>query len=156
MGIGGGVLSYFSSIGYEKNTIIKAKVSGSEGIAVGATTPVRILKFQVENPGVTHEISVKPINPVFQNAFEADISLKIINPDGAQVFTTQQHFIPYADTRSPHADIERWRYADTTFVPLNFGQYTLQVAPITVGIPEIEIWIRDPLKKDGGRAFSWR
>jgi len=156
MGIGGGLLSYYTSIDYEKSTIIKAKLKGSEGITAGTTAPVRVLKFQVENPGVTHEITVKPINPLFQNAFEADIYLEIINPDGVQVFSTQQHFEAYEEGHSPHADIERWRHADTTFVPLNFGQYILQVVPITVGIPEIEIWIRDPLKKDGEREFSWR
>ncbi len=156
MGVGGGLLSYYTSIDYEKSTIIKAKLKGSEGITAGTMAPVRVLKFQVENPGVTHEITIKPVNPVFQNAFEVDIYLEIINPENEKIFATQQRFKPHADTRSPHADIERWRHRDTTFVPLNYGQYTLKVIPITTGIPAIEIWIRDPLKKDGGRAFSWK
>ena len=156
MGIGGGVLSFYTSIEYERNTIIKTKVKGSEGVTVGTTAPVRILEFQVEHPDVEHKLSVKPIDPVFQHAFEADIYLEITNPADGKIFSAQQHFVPYVTTRSPQMRIKRWRHMDTTFVPQDPGKYMLQVIPITVGIPEIEIWILDPRKKDGHRAFSWR
>jgi len=155
MGIGGGFLSYYTSIEYEKSTIIKTKVKGSAGIKVGTTAPVRVLEFQVEHPDVTHKLTVKPIDPIFQHAFAADIYLEITNPAREKIFSVQQHFVPHASTRSPHR-IKRWRQRDTTFVPKEPGKYTIHVIPVTVGIPEIEIWILDPLKKDGERAFSWR
>lgn len=156
LGTGGGFLSFYTSIGYEKNTIIKTKVEGTEGVKEGSAAPIRTLQFAVEHPGVAHILTVKPIKPVFRNAFEADVYLEISDPDRKKIFSAQPHFVPYADTRSPKMSIKTWRHRDTTFVPEKPGKYTIQVIPVTVGIPEIDIWILDPLKKDGERAFSWR
>lgn len=156
MGVAGGLISYYTTIGYEKNTVIKTKVEGSVGVAMGSVAPVRTLEFTVEHPGVVHELSVKPIDPIMENSFDAEIHLFIINPADEQILSAQQHFVPYAETRSPQMRVKRWRHRDTTFVPQHPGEYTLQVVPVTVNIPEIEIWIRDPQKKDGQRAFSWR
>jgi len=156
MGVAGGLLSYYTAIGYEKNTIIKTKVEGSVGVTMGSAAPVRTLEFTVEHPGVVHELSVKPIDPIMENSFDAEIHLFIIDPADKQILSTQQHFVPYAETRSPQMRVKRWRHKDTTFVPQHLGKYSIQVVPITIGIPEIEVWIRDPQKRDGQRAFSWR
>lgn len=156
MGLGGGFISYYFSIDAEKNTIIKTKVLGSEDVAVGTEAPVRTLKFQIEHPNVEHNLTVKPINPMLENSFEADIYLEIRSPDEDIVMAAQKHFETYTEANRTGSSVERWRHIDTTFVPKYAGEYTINVVPITIGIPSIEIWIMDPLKKDGSHSFTWR
>ncbi|MEM9675241.1 MAG: hypothetical protein ACFB15_21025 [Cyclobacteriaceae bacterium] len=154
MCIVGGLISYSTSIKYEKNTIVRTKVAGSMEAKVGEPVPVRTLEFTVNHTGVAHTLSVKPVDPPLKSSFDAEILVTVIDPAKNEVLSARQYFKPEYNNKK--AAVKRWQFVDTTFIPQRFGKYTVQIAPITIGIPEVEIWILDPLKEDGQRTFSWR
>ncbi|MEM9833086.1 MAG: hypothetical protein AAF944_20800 [Bacteroidota bacterium] len=150
----GGMISYSTSIQYEKNTIVRTQVAGSMEAKVGEPVPVRTLEFTVNHTGVAHTLSVKPVDPPVKSSFDAEILVSVIDPANNEVLSARQYFKPEYNNKK--AAVKRWRFVDTTFIPQRFGKYTVQIAPITIGIPEVEIWILDPLKEDGKETFSWR
>ncbi len=154
IGVVGGIISYSTSIEYEKNTIIRSKVAGSMDVQEGDLAPIRTVEFTVNHTGVAHTLSVKPVDPLLKNSFDAEILVTVIDPANNEVLSDRQYFKP--ELGSGKSAVKRWRFVDTTFVPQRFGKYTVQIAPITIGIPEVEVWIRDPQKEDGRETFSWR
>lgn len=73
MGVVGGLLPYCASIGSEKNTVIRSKVAGSVGAVEGKAAPIRTLEFIVEHPDVAHQLSIRPVDPLIKNSFDAEI-----------------------------------------------------------------------------------
>ncbi|MEO0332794.1 MAG: hypothetical protein AAF223_14110, partial [Bacteroidota bacterium] len=155
MGVVGGLISYSTSIEYEKNTIVRTKVAGSLEAKEGDLAPIRTVEFTVNHTGVAHTISVKPVDPPLKNSFDAEVQVTIVDPANNQIFSARQFFEAKLSS-VPKAAVKRWQFIDTTFTPQRFGKYTVQIAPITIGIPEVEVWILDPQKDDGERPFSWR
>jgi hypothetical protein len=132
-------------------TLYEVLAEGSEGATPGAVASVRSLRFDVEHPGVKHELLVEPESERPTSA--VDISFSLHGPTGeALVPERTQRFEVNNYTRKtkPH-----WEGKTIYFTPSAAGPHTIRVIPITIGIPSIHIRVKDPLKRDGKRAAGY-
>jgi hypothetical protein len=136
-----------------RTTLYEVVTEGSVGVEPGTSAPVRNLVFNVEHPGVEHDLMISPTSKLFQTpSSEVEVAFSLHGP-------TEEVLIP---ERTEHFRVEGggrrkrdWEAKNFNFTPVVAGSHTLQVVPITIGIPSIHIHIEDPLKRDGKRAAGY-
>ena len=137
----------------ERTTLYEVVAEGSVGVKVGATAPVRNLHFNVEHPGTEHDLMVSPTSKLFQTPrFSVDVSFSLHGPAGEALIPKRTERFHVQGNGAHKRD---WEAKHFDFTPVAAGSHTLQVVPITVGIPGIHIRVEDPLKRDGKRAAGY-
>lgn len=118
----------------------------------GAGT-VRSYEFNVESPGVEHDITYAPKpRPLHYASGDVRIRIEILDAIGERVHTDETLFEPrLAGGHRPASAHHEWSGRSTAFTPRSTGPHTLRVLPLTRGIPRIQVRIGDPEKRDGGR-----
>jgi hypothetical protein len=130
-------------------TLYEVMAEGSVGLAPGTRAPLRTLLFNVEHPGVEHELLVAPVSETFQNPTSpVDVSFSLHGPAGEALLArrTERFAVESRSRRRPE-----WEGKTFGFTPLAAGPHTLRVIPLTEGIAGIHVRVADPLKRDGKR-----
>lgn len=132
-------------------TLYEVMAEGSLGLAPDSRAPGQTLSFNVEHPGVEHELLVDPTSRVIPG-FAVDISFSLHGPTGETLIAERtEHFKP---ERRPNRRVY-WEGKTVRFTPTVAGSHTIRVTPITLGIPGIHIRVADPLKRDGKRLAGY-
>lgn len=150
--IGGAVLGYlvfWIDSGVRVTTLYEVMLEGS-GNTPGDPAPLRTVTFTVEHPNVEHELLVAPTARAFKTpTAPVNVMFALNDPNGETVLSERtQRFDVRPASRNSRADWDSHTYP---FTPKTTGTYTLQITPLTVGIPRIHVHIKDPLKTDGKR-----
>ncbi len=155
--VGGIVCGYGAfSIDYQMRitTLHEEMVQGSIEVQPGDPAPVRTVSFTVEHPGVPHELFVSPTSDLIQQAMgTAEVMVSLASPTGEMTLPeTKEQFSVRAEARSARTD---WEGRTFHFTPTAAGKHTVRVTPLTIGIPKIQVRIKDPQKKDGQRMAGY-
>lgn len=134
-------------------TLYEVMVEGSVGMTPGAPAPVRSHLFNVEHPGVKHELLVAPVSKMFQAPTSGiEVSFSLAGPTGEALIPERTE--AFAVERRSRRKTE-WEGKTFDFTPVAAGSHTLEVVPLTIGIPGIHVRVEDPLKRDGQRAAGY-
>ena len=134
-------------------TLYEVMAEGSVGMEPGTPAPVRNLLFNVEHPGVKHDLLVAPVSKQSHSPTSAvEVSFSLHGPTG-------EALVP---ERTERFDLERrarrktdWEGKTVYFTPIAAGSHIIRVSPITIGIPGIHLRVEDPLKRDGKRMAGY-
>jgi hypothetical protein len=134
-------------------TLYEVMVEGSVGVAPGTPAPVRSFLFNVEHPGVEHDLLVAPVSKTFQTpTFAVDVSFSLHGPTGEPLVPQRtERFTVISRSRSR----PDWEGKTFHFTPVAAGSHTLRMIPITADIPGIHVRVADPLKRDGKRMAGY-
>lgn len=136
-----------------RTTLYEVMAEGSIGVELGTSAPVRNLVFNVEHPGVEHELMVSPTSKLFQSPTSSvEVLFSLHGPAGEALIPKRTERFRVAGGGRNKSD---WEAKQFDFTPIAAGSHTLQVIPITIGIPRIHIRIEDPLKRDGQRMAGY-
>lgn len=153
----GGAFGYFAFYldnGLRVTTLHEAMLAGTVGAAAGSPAPERTITFTVEHPGVRHELSLDPISDVFQTPeSDVDISFSLHGPSGKAILPARTE--RFAVREASRGERANWYGETFSFIPSDAGLHTLQVKPLTTGIPRIHMRIEDPMKRDGERMSGY-
>lgn len=135
-------------------TLYEVTAEGSEGVELGAAAPVRNLQFEVEHPGAEHNLMISPRSKMFRSPSSAvEIAFSLHGPAGEVLIPERtEGFGVVGGGQRRKRD---WEAKHFRFTPRAAGAHTLQLIPITIGIPTVHIHIEDPLKRDGKRAAGY-
>ena len=134
-------------------TLYEVMAEGSIGAELGTSAPVRNLVFNVEHPGVEHDLMISPTSKLFQSpSFAVDVSFSLHGPAGEELIPERTERFRVEGRGSNKSD---WEAKHFDFTPGAAGSHTLRVIPITIGIPGIHIRVADPLKRDGQRMAGY-
>jgi hypothetical protein len=133
----------------EVTTLHEAMLEGSSDVKQGQPAPVRQTSFDVEHPGVEHELFYSPSGG--SEDFTAEVAVKLLDPAGEVMLQEQHAFIPERSGRGRRFDPLRWQGRTLSFRPKQQGTYRVLVTPLTIGVQGIHVRIADPEKTDGQR-----
>lgn len=153
----GMVLGYFAfAIDYRMRitTLHEEMVEGSVGMKAGTPAPIRTVTFQVEHPGVAHELFLSPNSELLQQPeSDVEVAFSLHGPEGEAILPeSTEKFSVSAGSRNDRAD---WEGKTFAFTPKVVGAHTVRVKPRAVGIPRIQVRIEDPMKRDGERPSGY-
>jgi hypothetical protein len=130
-------------------TLYEDFVKGSIGVKVNTEAPIREITFNVEHPGVEHQLSVKPsLNFGQSPSGDVTVSIRLLDGKNNVIINVTEIFKVITPARSK----VQWDDKSYRFTPSDKGSHTLLISPITIGIPEIFVRIEDPEKTDGKRT----
>lgn len=136
-----------------RTTLYEVMAEGSIGVELGTSAPVRNLVFNVEHPGVEHVLMLCPKSKLFRSPWSAvEVLFSLHGPAGEALIPKRTERFR-VEGNGPHKS--DWEAKRFDFTPAAAGSHTLQVIPITIGIPGIHIRVEDPLKRDGQRAAGY-
>lgn len=134
-------------------TLYEVMAEGSVGLAPGTPAPVRSFRFDVEHPGVEHDLLVAPVSETLHTPKSAvDVSISLHGPTGEPIVPERtERFTVIGRSRSK----PDWEGKNFHFTPRAAGSHTLRIIPMTVGIPGIHVRVADPSKRDGKRMAGY-
>lgn len=135
-------------------TLYEVMVEGSVDAIPGTPAPLRTVLFTVERPGVAHKLFLSPTSErSYPATAAAEVSFSLHDPLGEALLSKRsERFAVRPGSRSARAD---WEGKTFSFTPVAAGPHTVQVMPLTTGIPRIQVRIVDPLKRDGERMLGY-
>jgi len=158
--LGALLMAYFSHTtenSMARITLKEAVLEGSLNLRAGDPIPERELGFDIEHPGVEHNLSIYPRIGSFKSAaFVARAEAELLDPDGKALIQQTLEFQLRAITNRTGFVRNVWRSHNLAFTPNGPGHYRLVIRPLVMDIPEFFIRIEDPMKTDGVRDAALR